>query len=104
MSGNVSTAELDDALDALKAAIRGDAPHSAELLAQLRTLNGVHTTGLLTPWVYSVARKRLHQGYTLREVAWMTGLARSTVGNIKRGHRRARQTPGDAAESGHLSA
>lgn len=88
------TAALDDLLDVLKLALKAesvDADLVARLKADLLDFNGVDTIGVLTADVYQVARKRLAQGYSLREVAWMTGLARSTVGDVRSGRRKPRK-------------
>ncbi|MEY2686660.1 MAG: hypothetical protein RL375_858 [Pseudomonadota bacterium] len=90
------TAILDDLLDVLKAALKAspvDDDLVERLKRDLRDLNGIDGTGVLTDDVYRTVRLRLHQGYTLREIGWMTGLARSTVGNVRGGHRKARIKP-----------
>lgn len=95
------TAILDDLLDVLKAALKAspvDDDLVERLKGDLRDLNGIDGTGVLTADVYRTVRLRLHQGYTLREVGWMTGLARSTVGNVRGGHRKARSRSIRAAQ------
>jgi hypothetical protein len=89
------TAILDDLLDVLKTALKASAVDDdlvERLKGDLRDLNGIDGTGVLTEDVYRVVRLRLHQGFSWREVGWMTGLARSTVGNVAGGHRHARKT------------
>jgi len=85
---------LDDLLDELRAATKvrpADWPRIAACKAALRDFNGVDTVGVLTADVYLVARRRLAQGYSLAEVAAMTGLSRGTLGDIRSGRRKARK-------------
>lgn len=88
------TTILDDLLDVLKAARKVQPVNEAlveRLMADLRDFNGIDTVGVLTADVYQVARRRLAQGYSLADVAVMTGLARSTVGHIRSGRRKPRK-------------
>lgn len=65
-------------------------------LEALRAANGVFTISVVTPEIGALIVRRANQGYSLNQIAAMTGCAASTVANIKAGRYTFSDLPPDA--------
>ena len=74
----------DDALQVQRMFFDGAGLLALALVA-LRALNGVRTSNVVTREMGELVAQRSAQGYSLSEIGLMTGLAASTVANIKKG-------------------
>jgi hypothetical protein len=54
-------------------------------IAQLRELNGVYTTSIVTRDMQALVQLRVQQGFSNQQIGWMIGCTPSTVTSLKKG-------------------